>query len=221
MASSQDALKQAAATAALAYIKDHKVIGMGTGSTVNFLIDALKPLAGQFEGIVASSEATASRIKALGIPVLELNSTGPLPVYIDGADEANHYLQLIKGGGGALTREKIIAAASRQFVCIIDDSKYVSYLGRFPLPIEVIPMARSYVARELVKLGADPVYREGYVTDNGNMILDVEHLDISEPLKLELRLNQITGVVCHGLFANRAADVLLKATPQGVETLTP
>ncbi len=217
MKATQVNLKQAAAQAAIDYIGDHKVIGVGTGSTVNFFIDALKPIASRLEGAVASSEATAERLKAVGVPLLDLNSAGPLPLYVDGADEANHYKQLIKGGGGALTREKIIAAAAKQFVCIIDESKYVPYLGKFPLPIEVLPMARSYVARECVKLGADPCYREGVITDNGNVILDVQGLNFEQPQALEAQLNQITGIVCHGLFATRPADVLINATAKGVE----
>ncbi len=214
-----DELKKAVAHAALAYIKDHRIIGVGTGSTVNHFIDALAPYRQDFEGAVSSSEASTARLKALGIPVLDLNSVGPIGVYVDGADEADHRLHLIKGGGAALTREKIIAATAEQFVCIADASKLVNVLGHFPLPVEVIPMARSHVARELVKLGGDPVYREGVVTDNGNVILDVHGLSITDPVALETAINQIVGVVTNGLFAQRPADVLLLGTAEGIRTL--
>lgn len=220
---SQDKLKQAVARAAVEYVQsrlhDDSVIGIGTGSTANYFIDYLAPLKQRFAGAVASSEASAQRLRQHGIEVLDLNSTGTFDIYVDGADEANHALELIKGGGAALTREKIVAACAREFVCIADASKYVERLGAFPLPIEVIPMARSYVARELVKLGGDPVYREGVVTDNGNIILDVYNFPILAPRDTETRINQITGVVSNGLFALRPADVLLLGTAAGVQTL--
>lgn len=214
---SQASLKQRAAEAAIDYISGHKIIGVGTGSTVNCFIDALAPYASSIEATVATSAATEQRLKAHGLPVVDLNVVDELPVYIDGADEANGDLALIKGGGGALTREKIVAAVAEKFICIADESKYVPQLGEFPLPVEVIPMARSYVARELVKLGGDPVYRQGMVTDNGNIILDVHNLQITDPKSLEHQLNHITGVVTNGLFAQRPADVLLLATEHGVE----
>ena len=221
---SQDALKQAVAKAAFDYIQDQldgqSIIGVGTGSTANLFIEQLATASDQIGATVASSEETARRLKSHGIEVLDLNSAGEVSVYIDGADEANEYLQLIKGGGAALTREKIIAAASRSFVCIADQSKKVDVLGRFPLPVEVIPMARSYVARQIVKLSGDPVYREGCITDNGNVILDVHNLSITDPRSLETELNQIAGVVTNGLFALRPADVLLLGTPDGVRTLS-
>ncbi len=216
----KEALKKQAAEAALSYIGDAEILGIGTGSTTNYFIDALVDYRHQIKGAVASSEASAERLKKIGIPLLELNHVDSIPLYVDGADESNHHLHLIKGGGGALTREKIIAAASEQFVCIADDSKWVEMLGEFPLPVEVIPMARSYVARELVKLGGDPVYREGFVTDNGNIILDVHHLKIEQPITLEQRINQITGVVTNGLFAARPADVMILAGSNGIETKT-
>jgi ribose 5-phosphate isomerase A len=219
----QNAFKQAAAQSAFDYVAERltpdTVLGIGTGSTANYFIDALAALKNDIQATVASSEETARRLKALGIPVVELNSVGEISIYVDGADECNEYLQLIKGGGAALTREKIIAAASREFVCIADDSKWVKVLGKFPLPVEVIPMARSYVAREIVKLDGDPVWREGVVTDNGNLILDVHNMSIVDPRKLETALNQIAGVVSNGLFALRPADVLLLASAQGVQTL--
>lgn len=215
----QDDKKRAVARAALAYVEDNCFIGVGTGSTANHFIDALAGLKARIDGAVASSEATAARLRAHGIPVLELNAAGELAVYVDGADEATRHGHLVKGGGGALTREKIVAAASRRFVCIIDDSKLVPRLGAFPLPVEVIPMARSYVARELVRLGGTPEWREGYVTDNGNLILDVHGLDIREPTRLESEMNHIAGVVTNGLFARRPADVLLVAREGGVEML--
>jgi ribose 5-phosphate isomerase A len=211
----QDELKQQAAIAAMDYLPDGGVIGVGTGSTVNHFIDALATVKGRYEGAVSSSDASTARLKSHGIPVLDLNAAGELEVYVDGADESNRHLQLIKGGGGALTREKIIAAASKTFVCIADASKLVDVLGSFPLPVEVIPMARSYVARELVKLGGTPVWREHFVTDNGNLILDVHNLEILEPAKLETTINQIVGVVTVGLFANRGADVLILGSEQG------
>lgn len=214
----QDAMKKQAAEAALAYVEDG-IIGVGTGSTVNHFIDALAGIKGRIEGAVSSSVASTERLKGHGIPVYDLNAVGELSVYVDGADESNAQLQLIKGGGGALTREKIVAAASRQFVCIADASKLVKVLGAFPLPVEVIPMARSYVARELVQLGGTPVWREGFVTDNGNLILDVQHLEILEPTKLEQTINNIAGVVTVGIFALRPADVLILGTPDGPKTL--
>ncbi len=215
-----DEMKKMAAQAALDYVQTGTVIGIGTGSTANHFIDNLAGIKHRIDGTVASSKASAERLKTYGIPVLDLNSVDEISVYIDGADESNHHLHLIKGGGGALTREKIVAAASRKFVCIADESKLVDILGAFPLPIEVIPMARSYVARELVKLGGQPVYREGYITDNGNIILDVHNLQIMEPVRLEEELNNIPGVVTVGIFARRPADVLLLGTREGVKTLT-
>jgi ribose 5-phosphate isomerase A len=215
----QDELKQQAAIAAMDYLPDGGVIGVGTGSTVNHFIDALATVKGRYDGAVSSSEASTARLKSHGIPVLDLNAAGELEVYVDGADESNRHLQLIKGGGGALTREKIIAAASKKFVCIADESKLVDVLGKFPLPVEVIPMARSYVARELVKLGGTPVWRENFTTDNGNLILDVHNLEIMEPAKLESTINGIVGVVTVGLFAHRGADVLILGSEQGAKVL--
>lgn len=211
-----DELKQKVALAALAYVEEDSILGVGTGSTVDHFIAALASIKHKLEGTVASSAATAAKLKALNIPVFDLNAINQLPVYIDGADEVNAHLQLIKGGGGALTREKILAAAAKKFICIIDESKQVDILGKFPLAIEVIPMARSYVARELVKLGGNPVYRDGFVTDNGNIILDVYSLNIMEPLTLEAQLNNIAGVVCNGIFARRPADALLIGAQQGI-----
>jgi ribose 5-phosphate isomerase A len=216
----QDAMKKQAAEAALAYVEGG-IVGVGTGSTVNHFIDALAGIKGRIEGAVSSSVASTQRLEAHGIHVFDLNAVGALSLYVDGADESNSALQLIKGGGGALTREKIIAAASQQFVCIADESKLVKVLGAFPLPVEVIPMARSYVARELVKLGGTPVWREGFVTDNGNLILDVQNLEIMEPATLEQTINNIAGVVTVGLFALRGADVLILGTPNGPRTLKP
>jgi ribose 5-phosphate isomerase A len=213
-----DAMKHAAAVAALTYIENDMIVGVGTGSTTNHFIDLLADMRNRIEGAVASSEASAARLKQHRIPVLDLNAVGELALYVDGADEANKYLQLIKGGGAALTREKIVAAASKKFVCIADQSKYVDILGRFPLPVEVIPMARSYVARELARLGGNPVLREKVTTDNGNLILDVHNLEILEPLKLEQTINQIAGVVTVGLFALRPADVLIIGGSDGVKT---
>lgn len=221
----QDELKLAVAQSAFEYVEslleDDTIIGVGTGSTANLFIAELGKIKHKIHATVASSEESARRLKELNIPVLDLNSAGTLRVYVDGADETNKHLQLIKGGGAALTREKIIAAASEEFVCIADESKLVSVLGEFPLPVEVIPMARSYVAREIVKLGGDPVYREACITDNGNHILDVFNLEILDPRKLETQLNQITGVVCNGLFAERGADRLLIGTSAGVKTMMP
>ena len=212
--------KKLAAEAAMKYIEENTIVGVGTGSTVNHFIDALALRKAEIDGAVSSSEASTERLKAHGIPVYDLNTVDKIPVYVDGADESDNGLNLIKGGGGALTREKIIAAVSDKFVCIADDSKLVRVLGAFPLPVEVIPMARSYVAREIVKLGGDPVYREGFVTDNGNIILDVHNMQIAEPKKLETELNAITGVVTNGLFAHRGADVLILGGSDGVETIT-
>jgi ribose 5-phosphate isomerase A len=215
----QDANKRRAAEAALDHIEDGSVIGVGTGSTVALFVEALARVRRRIEGAVASSQATEALLREHRIPVADLNSAGDLPLYIDGADEATRYLHLIKGGGGALTREKIIAAASRVFVCIIDHSKLVDVLGRFPLPVEVIPMARSFVARWLVKLGGQPQWRQGFVTDNGNVILDVHHMKIPDPARLEAEIDQIPGVVCNGVFARRPADLLLVGSERGVETL--
>ncbi|MES0872585.1 ribose-5-phosphate isomerase RpiA [Sinimarinibacterium thermocellulolyticum] len=217
----QDAAKRKAAEAALAYLEPGEVLGVGTGSTVNHFIDLIaeKRLQADIPGAVSSSNATTERLKKIGIRVLDLNDTGTLSIYVDGADEANAHLQLIKGGGGALTREKIIAAASRTFVCIVDESKLVGVLGKFPLPVEVIPMARSYVGRQLTALGGHPVLRDGVTTDNGNLILDVRGLDIVNPVELEARVNAIAGVVSVGLFAQRPADVLIVGGPSGTRTI--
>jgi ribose 5-phosphate isomerase A len=215
----QDEMKQAAARAALAYLPDGGVVGVGTGSTANCFIAELGRVRHRVEAAVASSEATAQRLKDLGIPVVDLNGVNELRVYIDGADEITRHLAMIKGGGGALTREKIVAAVAAKFVCIADRSKRVDVLGRFALPVEVIPIARSYVARELVKLGGHPEWREKFVTDNGNVILDVRGLSIVNPVELEGAINQIAGVVANGLFARRGADVLLLGTEAGVETI--
>jgi len=212
-------MKKAAAQAALAYVETGSIIGIGTGSTANHFIDLLAGIKGRIEGTVASSVASAERLKKHGIPVFDLNAVGDLNLYVDGADESSHHLHLIKGGGGALTREKIVAAASKKFVCIADESKLVDVLGKFPLPVEVIPMARSYVARQIVKLGGQPVLREGFTTDNGNVILDVHNLKIMNPVELEEKLNNIVGVVTNGLFAVRPADVLILGTPSGAKTL--
>jgi ribose 5-phosphate isomerase A len=213
-----DELKKQAAWAALEYIEDG-IVGVGTGSTVNHFIDALATIKGRIEGAVSSSIVSEQRLKEHGITVFDLNEVGDIAIYVDGADESNHNLQLIKGGGGALTREKIIAAASEKYVCIADESKLVDVLGKFPLPVEVIPMARSYVAREIVKLGGQPVYREGFITDNSNVILDVHGWDIMEPIELEKTLNNIVGVVTNGLFAMRPADVLLLGSEDGTKTV--
>ncbi|GBO87423.1 ribose-5-phosphate isomerase RpiA [Marinobacter salsuginis] len=219
----QDELKKAVAKAAIDYIAPRldsdSVIGVGTGSTANFFIDMLAELKNEFDGAVASSEATAERLKSHGIPVYDLNSVSGLEFYVDGADETNERLELIKGGGAALTREKIVAAVARTFICIADDSKMVGILGAFPLPVEVIPMARSHVGREIVRLGGDPVYREGVVTDNGNIIIDVHNMDISQPIRVEEQLNNIVGVVTNGLFARRRADLLLLGTKDGVKSI--
>ncbi|HSQ02986.1 MAG TPA: ribose-5-phosphate isomerase RpiA [Burkholderiales bacterium] len=214
----QDEQKRAAARAALDYVPRGQIIGVGTGSTANHFIAALADIRDRLEGAVASSEATAQALRALGIRVFDLNGIDTLPVYIDGADEITAKLAMVKGGGGALTREKIVAAVSAQFICIADETKLVERLGRFPLPVEVIPMARHYVAREIAKLGGKPVWREGFVTDNGNEILDVHGLDIADPAALEATLDRIVGIVTNGLFAWRGADVLLLGTPRGVRT---
>ncbi len=216
----QDDKKRAAAEAALAYVMDDDIVGVGTGSTANYFIDALASRKARINGAVASSQASAARLRGHGIEVLELNAVSDIPIYVDGADEANRHRHLIKGGGGALTREKIVAQASIRFVCIMDDSKLVDRLGAFPLPIEVIPMARSFVARELVKLGGAPEWRAGFITDNGNLILDVHNLAIDDAVTLEETINNIPGVVTNGLFARRPADVLLIGTDHGVDTLS-
>jgi len=219
----QDELKRAVGQAAVDYIlpklEKDSIVGVGTGSTANCFIDALAQHKHDFEAAVASSEASAQRLKDHGIDVYDLNQVAGFDFYIDGADEINHQLEMIKGGGAALTREKIVAAVAREFICVADESKLVDILGDFPLPVEVIPMARSYVARELVKLGGDPVYRQGVVTDNGNHILDVHNLRIASPMDLEEKINQITGVVTNGLFALRPANVLLLGTQDGVKTI--
>jgi len=216
----QDEMKQAVAKAAIDYVVPGTIIGVGTGSTANFFIDELANIKGKIEGTVASSVASADRLKGHGIPVYDLNAVDGISVYIDGADESNKHLHLIKGGGGALTREKIVAAASEKFVCIADESKLVDRLGNFPLPVEVIPMARSLVAREIIKqIGGEPVLREGFTTDNGNIILDIHNLDIMEPVKTEEILNNITGVVTNGLFAIKPATVLLLGCQDGVKTI--
>jgi ribose 5-phosphate isomerase A len=211
--------KQLAAQAALSYVTEDEVIGIGTGSTIKWFIEELGARKLRIRGAVSSSEASTTLLKHHKIDVVDLNTSGPLSLYVDGADEADHHLRLIKGGGAALTREKIIAAASHTFVCIVDDSKLVDVLGQFPLPVEVIPMARSYVARELVQLGGRPIYREGVITDNGNQILDVHGLKIVDPLSLENTINQITGVVTVGLFAKRPADVLIVGGDEGTRTI--
>jgi len=215
----QDELKQAVARDAIAHVVDDAWIGVGSGSTANFFIDELAKLKGRIKGAVASSVKTAERLKAHGIPLAELNDTGTLPVYVDGADEVTEHGAMIKGGGGALTREKIVAACSRKFVCIVDRSKVVDVLGKFPLPIEVIPMARSYVAREIVRLGGQPELRQGFTTDNGNVILDVRNLKLIDPVARETELNQIAGVVTVGLFARRGADVILIGGESGVRRI--
>jgi ribose 5-phosphate isomerase A len=217
----QDQMKKAAAEAAIAYVEPGMIVGVGTGSTANHFIDLLAAIRDRIDGSVASSEASAQRLRGHGIPVMELNTAGQLPLYVDGADESNHQLHLIKGGGGALTREKIVAAASDRFVCIADESKLVDVLGAFPLPVEVIPMARAYVARELTRLGGQSVLRENFTTDNGNVILDVHNLQISDPVAMETRINQLAGVVTVGIFACRPADVLILGGADGVRTHEP
>ncbi len=212
-------MKKAAALVAIEHVQSGWVVGIGTGSTANHFIDALARIKGKIDGAVASSNATAERLKKHGIAVLDLNATGDLPLYVDGADEATRHRHLIKGGGGALTREKIVAAASRKFICIADESKLVDTLGKFPLPVEVIPMARSLVARKLVELGGDPVWRQGFTTDNGNIILDVHNLNILNPVELEGQLDHLTGVVTNGLFARRPADLLLFGGSQGFRSI--
>lgn len=215
----QDEMKKAAAWAALEYVEKDSIVGVGTGSTVNHFIDALATMKDDIRGAVSSSEASTEKLKALGIEIFELNDVDSLSVYVDGADEINKLNEMIKGGGAALTREKIVAAVAKQFVCIVDETKLVDVLGNFPLPVEVIPMARSYVARELVELGGDPVYREGVVTDNGNVILDVHNIHIDNAKQLEEKINQIVGVVTNGLFAHRGANTVIVGTPQGPKTL--
>ncbi|MFO7992758.1 MAG: ribose-5-phosphate isomerase RpiA [Marinobacter sp.] len=218
----QDELKKAVAQAALDYIKPHldqdSIIGVGTGSTANCFIDLLATICDDFDGAVASSDATAERLKSHGIPVYDLNNVATLEFYVDGADETNERLELIKGGGGALTREKVVAAVAKTFICIADESKMVGILGNFPLPVEVLPMARSHVGREIVRLGGDPVYRDGFTTDNGNIILDIHNMDISRPIVVEEKLNNVVGIVTNGLFARRPADLLLLGTKDGVKS---
>lgn len=215
----QDEQKKAAAIAAIEYVPVGRVIGVGTGSTANYFIDELAKVKHKIDGAVASSDATAKRLKSHGIDVIDLNEVDDLSVYIDGADEITRHLHMTKGGGGALTREKIVAAVAKQFICITDQSKLVNVLGNFPLPIEVIPMARSFVAREITALGGQPALRQGFITDNGNIILDVHGLQISNPIELETTLNQVTGIVTNGLFARRAADILLLGTDKRVEII--
>lgn len=216
----QNELKKQVAAAALEYVEAGTIVGVGTGSTANYFIDALAGIKGKIEGTVASSVASADRLRGHGIQVMDLNTAGELAIYVDGADESTKHLHLIKGGGGALTREKIVAGAAKKFICIADESKLVDVLGAFPLPIEVIPMARSFVARELTKRGGAPVLRENFTTDNGNLILDVHNLKIMDPVTLEHELNDIPGIVTVGIFAIRPADVLLLGTKDGVKTLT-
>ena len=217
----QDEMKRKAAEAAMEYVIEDEIVGVGTGSTVNHFIDCLAEIKGKIKGAVSSSEASTKLMEDRGIKVLDLNSVDFLPVYIDGADESDHALCLIQGGGGALTREKIIAGASEKFVCIADESKLVEVMGKFPLPVEVIPMARSYIARKLVKLGGRPVWRENFITDNGNVILDVHDMKITDPIAMENEINSWAGVVTCGLFANRGADVLILGTPDGARTVMP
>lgn len=217
----QDQLKKAAAQAAIPYVQPDTVIGVGTGSTVDFFIAELASIRRRIEGAVASSVATEKRLREYRIPILDLNSTGPLPLYVDGADQATRHRQLVKGGGGALTREKVLASASDKFICILDNTKLVAVLGAFPVAVEVIPMARSAVARKLVQLGGDPVYRKSFLTDNGNPILDVYNLEILDPARLETDINNIPGVVSCGIFAHRRADLLLVASADGVEEVRP
>jgi ribose 5-phosphate isomerase A len=215
----QNELKQQAAHAALKYISSDVFVGVGTGSTVNYFIDALATIKQKIKGAVASSIETENKLKAHGISVCDLNAVDSLPIYIDGADEFNTFKYLTKGGGGALTREKIIAASAKQFICIADESKEVTVLGKFPIPVEVIPMARGLVARTIIKLGGIPDYRAGFKTDNGNIILDVHQLDLTDPIKMEEALNNITGVVCNGIFAKRTADKILVATQHGIREI--
>ena len=219
MTQTQDEQKREVALAAVQYIPIGSIVGVGTGSTANYFIDELAKIKHKIDGAVASSDDTARRLKNHHIEVLDLNNVSDIPVYVDGADEITEHLHMIKGGGGALTREKIVAATAKKFVCVADQSKLVSVLGAFPLPVEVIPMARSYVARKIVQLGGHPVLREGFITDNGNVILDVHGLKILNPIELEMDLNQIAGIVTNGLFAKRGADVLLLGTDNGVRTI--
>lgn len=214
-----DQAKKMAAQAALEYIQPGMIVGVGTGSTVDYFIEALATMKHDIDGVVSSSDASTAKLKAHGIAVYDLNGVPELPVYVDGADEINRHKQMIKGGGGALTREKIIAAVAQTFVCIADESKFVTALGDFPLPVEVIPMARSYVARQIVRLGGDPVLREDFTTDNGNIILDIYNLNINKPIEFEATLNQITGVVTNGLFADRSADIALISDGQSIRKL--
>ena len=216
----QDEMKIAAAAAALEYVESGMIVGIGTGSTANHFIDLLATVKGKIDGTVASSVASEDRLKSHGIPVMDLNNAGQLSIYVDGADESDKHLNLIKGGGGALTREKIVAGASDKFICIADESKLVDVMGEFPLPVEVIPMARSYIAREIVKMGGKPILREGFTTDNGNIIIDIHGLEIMEPVKMETHFNQLPGVVTIGLFAQRSADVLILGTPNGAKVIT-
>ncbi len=216
----QDEMKIAAAEAALEYVESGMVVGIGTGSTANHFIDLLAGVKGKIDGTVASSVASEERLKSHGIPVMDLNNAGQLSIYVDGADESDKHLNLIKGGGGALTREKIVAGASDKFICIADESKLVDVMGKFPLPVEVIPMARSFIAREIVKMGGDPVLREGFITDNGNIIIDIHGLEIMQPVKMEAEFNQLPGVVTIGLFAQRPADVLILGTPNGAKVIS-
>ncbi|WP_286265560.1 ribose-5-phosphate isomerase RpiA [Thalassotalea atypica] len=216
----QDELKKAVGYKAIEFVADDSIVGVGTGSTVNHFIDALATIKDKIRGAVSSSEQSTEKLKSYGIEVFDLNSVDVLDVYVDGADEINEHMHMIKGGGAALTREKIVAAVAKEFICIADESKLVGVLGEFPLPVEVIPMARSYVARELVKLGGDPVYRQGVITDNGNVILDVYNLKIINPTELETKINAIVGVVTNGLFANRAANRLLLGTTSGVKEVS-
>lgn len=215
----EDKMKRNAALAALDYIEDDMIVGVGTGSTVNYFIDALATKKNRIEGAVSSSKVTTARLKTKGIQVFDLNTVDEIPIYVDGADEINSHKQMIKGGGGALTGEKIVSVIAKKFICIADQTKKVDVLGSFPLPIEVIPMARSYVGREIVKLDGDPVYREGVITDYGNIILDIHNLTILNPVELEKKLNNIIGIVTNGIFAIRPADILLLGTPNGVEKL--
>ncbi|MDN3651864.1 ribose-5-phosphate isomerase RpiA [Thalassotalea ponticola] len=215
----QDEMKKAAAIKAIDFIEDDSIVGVGTGSTVNYFIDALAEIKHRIKGAVSSSQASTERLQQHGIEVFDLNSVDNLEVYVDGADEITEHMHMIKGGGAALTREKIVAAVAKSFICICDDSKQVGVLGKFPLPVEVIPMARSYVARELVKLGGDPVYRQGVVTDNGNVILDVYNMDILDPKAMESNINAIVGVVTNGLFAHRGADVLILGSDSGTRVI--
>tara|TARA_Y100000588_G_scaffold312826_1_gene339680 strand:- start:438 stop:1091 length:654 start_codon:yes stop_codon:yes gene_type:complete len=214
-----DAKKRAVAKAALSYIEPGEVIGIGTGSTVNHFIEALATMKGKIEAAVSTSEASSERLRKSGIRIIDLNQTTQVHVYVDGADETTRHRHLIKGGGGALTREKIVAAAAEKFVCIVDDTKLVNMLGDFPLPVEVIPMARSFVARKIISLGGKPVWREGFITDNGNQILDIHNLNITDPCALETTINQITGVITNGLFANRGADIVLVGTDSDITQL--